>query len=166
MIDVGVAIIKTPIGELGVSLGPQGLLGVDFTGSPEELQRRLERRVGPVTLTMEMHPAGAALHAYFTGKLVAPQLLQTAILGTPFQRQVWAALRKIPAGKTITYAELASWIGRPSAVRAVASANGDNPWPIVVPCHRVIGSDGSLTGYGGGIERKRWLLQHEGALLL
>ena len=142
------------------------VVGVDFTGSPAELQRRLERRVGPVQLTMEMHPAGAALHAYFGGKLIAPQLLQTAILGTPFQRQVWSALRRIPAGKTITYGELASWIGRPSAVRAVASANGDNPWAIVVPCHRVIGADGSLTGYGGGIERKRWLLKHEGALLL
>ena len=85
--------------------------------------------------------------------------VQTA--GTPFQREVWQALRKILCGATVSYAQLAERIGRSTAVRAVGLANGSNPVGIVVPCHRVIGSNGSLTGYGGGIERKRWLLEHE-----
>jgi O-6-methylguanine DNA methyltransferase len=85
----------------------------------------------------------------------------TATNGTDFQREVWAALRRIPAGVTVSYGGLAATVGRPDAVRAVGSANGANPIAIVVPCHRVIGSDASLTGYGGGLERKRWLLAHE-----
>ena len=83
---------------------------------------------------------------------------------TPFQRSVWRALRKIKSGKTISYAELARRIGKPKAVRAAGLANGQNPISIVVPCHRVIGSNGTLTGYGGGLPRKKWLLEHEGAL--
>ena len=86
--------------------------------------------------------------------------------GTAFQRKVWAALREIPAGATKSYSDLAAAVGRPNAVRAVGMINGRNPISIVVPCHRVIGKDGSLTGYGGGLDRKRWLLQHEGALLV
>jgi methylated-DNA-[protein]-cysteine S-methyltransferase len=82
--------------------------------------------------------------------------------GTVFQRSVWAALRTIPTGKTTTYGRLAAGLSRPKAVRAVGMANGANPISIVVPCHRVIGADATLTGYGGGLERKRWLLQHEG----
>jgi methylated-DNA-[protein]-cysteine S-methyltransferase len=85
--------------------------------------------------------------------------------GTPFQKQVWGELRSIAVGTTLSYGELAKRIGRPGASRAVGSANGSNPIAIVVPCHRVIGSNGALTGYGGGMERKRWLLQHEGAQL-
>jgi methylated-DNA-[protein]-cysteine S-methyltransferase len=81
--------------------------------------------------------------------------------GTPFQLEVWQALRKIPCGTTVSYLDLARQIGRPAAVRAVGLANGSNPIPVVIPCHRVIGSNGSLTGYGGGLERKRWLLEHE-----
>ena len=84
--------------------------------------------------------------------------------GTEFQRDVWAALRTIPAGQTRTYGELAKQINRPAAVRAVGMTNGANPIGIVVPCHRVIGANGTLTGYAGGLERKRWLLEHEGAL--
>ena len=84
--------------------------------------------------------------------------------GSPFQQRVWAQLREIPFGSTISYSELARQVGDPSAVRAVGGANARNPLPIVVPCHRVIGADGSLTGFGGGLERKRWLLAHEGAL--
>ena len=83
----------------------------------------------------------------------------------PFQREVWAALRAIPVGATTSYGRLAAAIGRPKAVRAVGLANGSNPIGIVVPCHRVIGADASLTGYGGGLERKRWLLEHEGVHL-
>lgn len=89
-----------------------------------------------------------------------------ALRGTEFQREVWQGLRSITYGQTVSYGDLARSIGKPSAVRAVGSANGDNPISIIVPCHRVIGSDGGLTGYGGGLERKEWLLKHEGGLLL
>ena len=102
-----------------------------------------------------------AISSYFTGELTAIDILPVQTAGTPFQREVWRALRKITCGTTISYAKLAERIGRPTAVRAVGLANGSNPVGVVVPCHRVIGSNGSLTGYGGGIERKCWLLEHE-----
>jgi methylated-DNA-[protein]-cysteine S-methyltransferase len=105
------------------------------------------------------------MRAYFKGDIAAIDRLPVDdTVGTPFQRSIWRALRRIPKGKTISYAELARRIGKPRAVRAAGLANGQNPISIVVPCHRVIGSNGTLTGYGGGIERKRWLLEHEGAL--
>jgi methylated-DNA-[protein]-cysteine S-methyltransferase len=109
--------------------------------------------------------ARLALEAYFGGALAAIDALEVETGGTAFQREVWAALRAIPVGQTTSYGRLAQAIGRPKAVRAVGMANGANPIGIVVPCHRVIGADSSLTGYGGGLERKRWLLQHEGASL-
>ena len=92
--------------------------------------------------------------------------LPLELTGTRFQRQVWTELTVIPFGQTVSYGDLARTIGKPSAVRAVGAANGQNPVSIIVPCHRVIGSDGGLTGYGGGLERKEWLLKHEGGLLL
>jgi methylated-DNA-[protein]-cysteine S-methyltransferase len=104
-----------------------------------------------------------ALEAYYDGALSAIDALTVETGGTGFQREVWAALRAIPVGETTSYGRLALSIGRPKAVRAVGMANGANPVGIVVPCHRVIGVDASLTGYGGGIDRKRWLLRHEGA---
>jgi methylated-DNA-[protein]-cysteine S-methyltransferase len=115
------------------------------------------------TLTPRSNPGGltAALRAYFAGDLGAIDGLPVATGGTDFQRAVWAALREIPCGETRSYGELAQRIGHPTAVRAVGLANGANPVAVVVPCHRVIGADGSLTGYGAGIERKRWLLAHE-----
>jgi methylated-DNA-[protein]-cysteine S-methyltransferase len=109
--------------------------------------------------------ARLALEAYFGGALAAIDALEVETGGTAFQREVWAALRAIPVGQTTSYGRLAQAIGRPKAVRAVGMANGANPIGIVVPCHRVIGADSSLTGYGGGLERKRWLLRHEGASL-
>jgi methylated-DNA-[protein]-cysteine S-methyltransferase len=105
------------------------------------------------------------LDEYFAGRLTRFSLA-LAPFGTPFQQRVWTALRGIAFGDTVSYAEIARRIDAPDAVRAVGAANGRNPLSIIVPCHRVIGSDGSLTGFGGGIERKRWLLQHEGALLI
>ena len=108
--------------------------------------------------------AKRALTAYFAGEIGALDTLSVATGGTDFQRCVWAALRTIPTGETVSYGELARRIGNPKAVRAVGMANGANPIGIVVPCHRVIGSDGGLGGYGGGVERKAWLLKHEGAL--
>ncbi|MCP4502884.1 MAG: methylated-DNA--[protein]-cysteine S-methyltransferase [Deltaproteobacteria bacterium] len=103
-----------------------------------------------------------AVDQYFSGTFNAFAALPIVEHGTEFQMEVWAALRKIPAGKTWTYSELALFINRPKAVRAVGHANGANPFGVVVPCHRVIGADGTLTGYAGGLERKRWLLKHEG----
>ena len=103
-----------------------------------------------------------AISDYFLGHLCAIDSIPVTTGGTSFQREVWAALRTIQAGTTLSYGALARQLGRPKSVRAVGSANGANPVAIVVPCHRVIGADGSLTGYGGGISRKRWLLTHEG----
>jgi methylated-DNA-[protein]-cysteine S-methyltransferase len=102
-----------------------------------------------------------ALRAYFEGDLEAVATIPTATGGTAFQREVWKALRTIPAATTISYGELAAKIGRAGASRAVGAANGSNPIPIVVPCHRVIGANGTLTGYGGGLAHKKWLLDHE-----
>jgi methylated-DNA-[protein]-cysteine S-methyltransferase len=104
-----------------------------------------------------------ALAGYFAGDFTAIDAIPVAIAGTFFQREVWAALRGIRPGTTLSYGALARQLGRPKSVRAVGLANGANPIAIVVPCHRVIGADRSLTGYGGGIDRKRWLLTHEGA---
>lgn len=106
----------------------------------------------------------SALRAYLAGNLDAIRDLPVVFHGTDFQRAVWGALRTIPCGETLSYGALAQRVGRPAAVRAVGLANGANPIGIVVPCHRVIGADGTLTGYAGGLARKRWLLSHERAL--
>jgi methylated-DNA-[protein]-cysteine S-methyltransferase len=129
------------------------------------MQLLLARHYGADNFSMipDQNPFGLtnAIRAYFEGELEAIDTLPVATEGTSFQKSVWRALRDIPAGETISYGELANRIGKPAAVRAVGLANGANPIGIVVPCHRVIGANGSLTGYGGGIERKRWLLDHE-----
>ena len=103
---------------------------------------------------------------YFEGDLAVINTLPTATAGTPFQREVWKALRNIPCGQVIHYGQLAEMLGRVGAARAVGAANGSNPVSIVVPCHRVIGRNGTLTGYAGGVQRREWLLRHEGYLLL
>lgn len=127
--------------------------------------RWLERRFGAITFQPAPNPIGiiTALTAYFDGDLTAFDRIELDAGGTPFRARVWSELRKVPAGRTVSYGELAMKIGSPGAVRAVGAANGGNPISIVVPCHRVIGSDGRLVGYGGGLDRKRWLLRHEGA---
>ena len=107
----------------------------------------------------------AALTGYFKGDLDRLNEIRWDIAGTPFQRKVWKALPKIPPGSTMSYGALAVKIGTPKAVRAVGHANGANPLSVVVPCHRLIGANGSLVKYGGGLERKRWLLEHEGVVL-
>jgi len=107
----------------------------------------------------------AQLHEYFDRRRTVFDL-PLAPVGTPFQQRVWTALLDIPHGVTISYGELATRLGDPKASRAVGLANGRNPISIVIPCHRVIGANGNLTGYGGGLDRKEWLLRHEGALLL
>jgi methylated-DNA-[protein]-cysteine S-methyltransferase len=158
--------IATPIGELAVIADEAGRLrAVDWTDHDARTRRLLRLHYGAdgFSLTPAANPAGlsAAIDAYFAGDLKAIDNLPVATAGTEFQRAVWRALRQIPCGETLSYGALARRIGRAAAVRAVGHANGSNPVSIVVPCHRVIGSDRSLTGYGGGIERKRWLLAHE-----
>jgi methylated-DNA-[protein]-cysteine S-methyltransferase len=158
--------IKTPIGQLGIVADEDGFLrAVEWTEHEERMHRsfRLQYGADGYALKKARDPAGmsGALRAYFDGELAAIDRLKVATGGTDFQKSVWKALRTIPCGETISYAALAERVGRPTAVRAVGHANGDNPISVVVPCHRVIGTNGSLTGYGGGIERKRWLLAHE-----
>ncbi len=104
------------------------------------------------------------LERYFKGDTAVLDSIPVELNGTPFQKTVWQALRRIPCGTTISYAELAKRIGDPAAVRAVGTANGANPVAVIVPCHRVIGSNGKLIGYGGGLDRKQWLLGHEGVV--
>ncbi len=150
----------TPLGRLAVLVDDDARLHVVgwLTDHP-----RMRKYLPVDGVRRADNPAGCrvALQAYFDGEVAVLQDLRVAPLGTPFQQTVWKALREIPCGTTTTYGELAARIGNPKAVRAVGLANGANPVGIVVPCHRVIGADGSLTGYGGGLERKRWLLQHE-----
>jgi methylated-DNA-[protein]-cysteine S-methyltransferase len=173
-LDLLVDRLATPIGELLIVADRQGnLRTIDWTDHEARMRQLLDRFYGPpggkkggYTLTAARDPGGLtqAMRAYFKGDLGVIDRLPVATAGTPFQRSVWQALRRIGCGKTISYAELAGRIGRPRAVRAAGLANGQNPISIVVPCHRVIGSDGTLTGYGGGLPRKQWLLEHEGAL--
>jgi methylated-DNA-[protein]-cysteine S-methyltransferase len=158
--------IDTPIGEMILVADRDGSLrAADWTDHEERMQKLLCRHYGRdgFLLTPARNPGGLSdsIRRYFAGDLTAIDRLPVQTRGTPFQREVWLALRKIACGGTVSYARLAEQIGRPRAVRAVGLANGSNPIGIVVPCHRVIGANGSLTGYGGGMERKRWLLQHE-----
>jgi methylated-DNA-[protein]-cysteine S-methyltransferase len=159
---------ETPIGTLLLLTDATGRVRVlDFGDYGDRMRRLMRLHYGAASYRIEDAPAPTAarraLDAYFGGDIGALDGLQVETGGTPFQRQVWAALRTIPAGETMSYGELARRIGRPTAVRAVGLANGSNPIGVIVPCHRVIGADGSLTGYGGGLPRKQWLLQHEGA---
>jgi methylated-DNA-[protein]-cysteine S-methyltransferase len=156
--------IDSPVGELLLVCGERGVHALEFDSDPERTRARLAARLGRVELRRRRDPRGFAgpLRAYFDGDLRAIERIPVDAGGSPFQRLVWDELRRIPAGETRSYAEIARAIGRPTATRAVGAANGSNPVAVIVPCHRVIGADGTLTGYGGGLERKRWLLAHEG----
>ena len=162
--------LQTPIGELLIVADGAGKLRtIDWTDHEARMRQLVDRYYskGGYALQTARDPGGltSAMRAYFKGDIGAIDRLPVAdTVGTPFQRSVWRALRNIKSGKTISYAELARRIGKPKAVRAAGLANGQNPISIVVPCHRVIGSNGTLTGYGGGLPRKKWLLEHEGAL--
>lgn len=157
---------NTPTGWMRIVTDAEAhLRAADWEDKGERMQRLLRLHYGESISIRDVRSASSArlaLEAYFEGDVLAIEKLATLTRGTDFQRQVWAALREIPAGTTVSYGELANRIGRPAAVRAVGAANGANPIPVVVPCHRVIGADASLTGFGGGLERKRWLLAHEG----
>ena len=163
-----IAEFHSPIGTIVLAVRDGTLTALVFAEGWPDRRARLVKRFGDVDLRGAADPAGVSgrLAAYFAGDLGALDAIPVDPGGTPFQRRVWAALRTIPAGETVSYQTLARRIGAPTAVRAVGAANRTNPIGIVVPCHRVIGADGSLTGYGGGIERKRWLLTHERASTL
>jgi methylated-DNA-[protein]-cysteine S-methyltransferase len=139
------------------------LCSVDFAGYEERMHRLLKRRYGVYQLAERNDPCGASssMRAYFAGKLDALDELGVRTGGTAFQSSAWLALRAIPAGTTATYRQQAARVGRPAAVRAIGAANGQNPLAIVLPCHRVVGMDGRLTGYAGGLATKDWLLRHE-----
>lgn len=160
------ATVPSPIGDLTLAAHDDCLCLLHFGRDEDYVTRTLSRWYPGGALDTHPDPVGAvsALARYFDGDLNALASIQVELNGTTFQRRVWEELRGIPAGTTCSYAELARRIAAGSAVRAVGAANGANPVALVVPCHRVIGSDGSLTGYGGGIDRKRWLLRHEGVL--
>ena len=159
--------VPTPTGTMFLVTDEQDVLrALDWEDYEPRMHRLLRLHYGEGRVRLEVNPrastARRALEAYYTGALSALDTLKVQTGGTAFQREVWAALRAIPVGTTTTYGCLAAQLGRPKAMRAVGMANGANPIGIVVPCHRVIGADASLTGYGGGIARKRWLLAHEG----
>jgi methylated-DNA-[protein]-cysteine S-methyltransferase len=162
--------LPTPLGVMRVVVDDAGKLrSLDWEDCEDRMVRLLRRQYPGKNVRLVGGRVAAAIRdaliAYLGGDLAAIEGIAVATGGTDFQRLVWAALRGIPAGTTISYGALAARIGHPAAVRAVGHANGANPVGIVVPCHRVIGASGSLTGYGGGLARKRWLLSHEGAAI-
>lgn len=157
--------VATPVGEVLLVTDGQGAVrALDFADYEARMMRLLGRH-SPGSALVDGRapvPARRAVEAYFAGDVRALDGLTVKTSGTEFQRTVWAALRAIPAGETRSYGQLAAAIGSPRAVRAAGLANGQNPIAVIVPCHRVIGANGTLTGYAGGLERKRWLLRHEG----
>lgn len=158
--------LQTPIGEALLAVDETGALRIfDWTDRDAHVRGWLARRYPAATISEGETPVPVrqAVEAYFAGDIHALDALPRAAAGTAFQRSVWDALVAIPAGETLSYAGIAQRIGKPTAMRAVGLANGANPLAIIVPCHRVIGADGTLTGYAGGLERKRWLLAHEAA---
>lgn len=160
--------LSSPIGPLAFAVNEETLVRLDLGGDISRLRHDLERRFGAVELRARRYPGGVGslLSRYFRGELEALDEVLVDPGGTIFQREIWLRLREIPAGYTWSYAALARAVGRPAAVRAVGAANAANPIPLVLPCHRVIGTDGRLTGYGGGLNRKQWLLRHERARLV
>lgn len=152
------------IGPILIVLDGEKLVALDFDSPEGRLRQILQPRYGrdlSFEETVCLTHIASAIHAYLDGALDALDSIPVEPGGTSFQRQVWMALRAIPAGTTLSYGELAARLDRPNAHRAVGSANALNPVSIVIPCHRLVGSNGALTGYGGGMERKRWLIDHE-----
>ena len=160
--------LASPIGEILLVTDEQVLVSLDYEGYEHRMMRLLEKRYGPFNLVesnsnnSQLDQLVTSIEAYLAGELTAIDNIPVNPGGTKFQANVWQALRSIAPGTVMSYGELARHLGKPAAVRAVGTTNGLNPISIVLPCHRVIGANGSLTGYAGGIERKRWLLEHEG----
>jgi methylated-DNA-[protein]-cysteine S-methyltransferase len=158
--------IDTPIGRVAIAVREDRLVGLAFDDEGEWLSNWLATHLpDDEVVAVDDLPVSERLLAYFAGDLDALDGLEVDTSGTPFQERVWAELRNIPVGETISYRELAERVGHPNAYRAVGAANGQNPVSLVTPCHRVIAADGTLGGYGGGLDRKAWLLEHEGAEL-
>lgn len=155
--------LPSPIGAVLLVSDGEALRALDFEDHEPRVHRLLRLHYGSYALTPTEEAGSLARHveAYFEGDLAALDRIPVRTAGTEFQRLVWAELRLIPPATTITYGSLAARIGRPTASRAAGLANGANPVAIVVPCHRVIGANGDLTGYGGGLHRKEWLIGHE-----
>lgn len=168
LVDVGYAELPSPLGPLWIAFAGATLLILDFADNTARVARLAAKRFPRRGLTSKPLPPSlrAPLEAYFDGAGEALRDLPCQTGGSAFQRQVWQALRAVPTGATRSYGELAVAVGRtPAASRAVGAAVGANPISIVIPCHRIVGADGRLTGYAGGLERKRWLLGHEGVRL-
>jgi methylated-DNA-[protein]-cysteine S-methyltransferase len=154
--------MKSPIGTIQIAYTEKALCALEFDDHKDRMRELLKRRFGQVKFTeRENTDLRARLASYFAGDCSALQGIEVDGGGSEFQSRVWEALREIPPGKTASYGEIAVRVGSPSAARAVGLANSLNPIAIVVPCHRVIGASGKLTGYAGGLDRKRWLLEHE-----
>ena len=164
MTAIVLATIDSPVGQLTIAAHGSRVCLVHFGEATDWVRSSLTSWYSGATIETAADPAGGAtvLRRYFDGDLGSLDEVDVELHGTAFQQRVWMALRTVPVGTTLSYAELARRVGSPSAVRAVGAANGANPVAVVLPCHRIIGSNGSLTGYGGGLDRKRWLLDHEG----
>jgi methylated-DNA-[protein]-cysteine S-methyltransferase len=158
-------VIDSPLGPLTIMAAGERVMEVRFGEHRTEFEDPWVQRKGLAREHDDPGGAVSALRAYFAGDLHALDSLAVDPMGTPFQIRVWNALRSVRVGRTASYTEIANAIDAPTATRAVGAANGANPIAIIVPCHRIIGTGGSLVGYGGGLERKRWLLGHEGVLL-
>jgi methylated-DNA-[protein]-cysteine S-methyltransferase len=157
--------LDTPIGVAQIVSDDDGVLrALDWEDYEARIKELLRLQYGAVILNAARAPRDlrAALTGYFKGDIDRLQQIEWRVAGTAFQQKVWKALPRISAGTTMSYGALAAKIGLPRAIRAVGHANGSNPISVVVPCHRLIGANGSLVKYGGGLERKRWLLWHEG----
>ena len=159
--------IDSPIGNILIVVDGERLCSLDYADYEPRMITLLQRRYGPIHLVRTTDPSGfsSRIRAYLEGDYRCLDTIPVSTGGTAFQQEVWSALRTIPPGTTMTYGGLAEKLGRPTAYRAVGGANALNPIPIVLPCHRLVGANASLTGYGGGIERKHWLLRHEGYCL-
>ena len=159
--------VKSPIGDIVLACKGDALCALEFIEAEKRMVAWLRRRFGEFERVDAADPGGVCTRIgnYLLGDLDALDDIVVDGGGTDFQRKVWKGLRRITAGKVVSYQGLAQRLGMPTSVRAVARANALNPISIVVPCHRVIGSDGSLTGYGSGLPRKRWLLEHEGVVV-
>ena len=161
--------IDSPVGTVLIAVEGARLAALDFSGDEARMTALLEKRYGTGVFSQRMvktvDPCGfsAKLRAYFAGDLRALDAIAVTTGGTPFEQACWQALRAIPPGTTASYGQQAARLGKPRAMRAVGRTNGLNPIALVLPCHRVVGADGSLTGYAGGLWRKEWLLKHEGA---
>jgi methylated-DNA-[protein]-cysteine S-methyltransferase len=159
--------IESAIGTMLLVAKDGTLCALDFADYESRMMKLLEKRYGAIQLIEQSNPFGFSdrLRAYLTGAFDSLDVIPVNTGGTPFQQQVWLALRAIPIGSVVTYSELAQKLGKPTAQRAVGMTNSLNPVAIVLPCHRVIGTGNKLTGYAGGLARKQWLLKHEGVTL-